>query len=352
MSDEGTSVYATRSMKKRASPSSEALKPPASKKYRSVLGEITNSPELASAPKKPKIESPKEKEEDLKTEIDVSAVDPVRCAYSPSMYKHLRKLEIEARNRPLYGYLEKVQNRITEHMREVLVDWLVEVAEEYKFVSDTLYLTVSYIDRYLSSHIISKNKLQLLGVACMFIASKYEEICPPRVEEFCYITDNTYKIEEVLEMERHVLKFLNFEIYTPTTKNFLRIFARAAQENSKSSDLRFEFLGGYLAELSLLDYCCVQFLPSVIAASAVFLSRFTVQPEVHPWSWDLQCYSGYRPSDLQNCILVLHDLQLNKRGSNSRAIRDKYMRAKFKCVATFSSHSEIPALYFEPSTKC
>lgn len=27
---------------------------------------------------------------------------------------------------------------------------------------------------------------------------KYEEISPPHVEEFCYITDNTYKKEEVM----------------------------------------------------------------------------------------------------------------------------------------------------------
>lgn len=80
-------------------------------------------------------------------------------------------IQIEVKNRPLCGYMEKVQNCISAHMREVLVDWLVEVAEEYKFVSDTLYLTVLHVDRYLSSYTISKNKLQLLGVACMFIAS-------------------------------------------------------------------------------------------------------------------------------------------------------------------------------------
>lgn len=78
---------------------------------------------------------------------------------------------MEVKNRPLCGYMDKVQNFISEHMREVLVDWLVEVAEEYKFVSDTLYLTVLHVDRYLSSFTISKNRLQLLGVACMFIAS-------------------------------------------------------------------------------------------------------------------------------------------------------------------------------------
>ncbi|PRQ17050.1 putative cyclin [Rosa chinensis] len=67
------------------------------------------------------------------------------------MYKHLHKLEVEGKNRPLCGYMEKVQNCISEHMLEVLVDWLVELVEEYKFVSNTLYLTISYIDRYLSN---------------------------------------------------------------------------------------------------------------------------------------------------------------------------------------------------------
>lgn len=47
--------------------------------------------------------------------------------------------------------------------------------------------------------------------------------------------------------------------------------------------LQFEFLSCYLAELSLLDYSCVRFLPSMTAASAIFLSRFTVLPEVCPW---------------------------------------------------------------------
>lgn len=31
----------------------------------------------------------------------------------------------------------------------------------------------------------------------MYIGRKYEEICPPQVEEFCYITDNTYFKDEV-----------------------------------------------------------------------------------------------------------------------------------------------------------
>lgn len=51
----------------------------------------------------------------------------------------------------------------------------------------------------------------------------------------------------------------------------------------QGENLQLEFLCNYLAELSLLDYGCVQFLPSEVAASVVFLSRFTISPKMHPW---------------------------------------------------------------------
>lgn len=78
---------------------------------------------------------------------------------------------MEAKSRPLVDYIEKIQKDITSNMRGVLVDWLVEVAEEYKLLSDTLYLAVSYIDRFLSLKTVNKQKLQLLGVTSMLIAS-------------------------------------------------------------------------------------------------------------------------------------------------------------------------------------
>ena len=56
-------------------------------------------------------------------------------------------------------------------MRGVLVDWMVEVAEEYKLGPDTLYLSISYLDRFLSMNILSRQRLQLLGVSSMLIAS-------------------------------------------------------------------------------------------------------------------------------------------------------------------------------------
>ncbi|PWA57947.1 cyclin-like protein [Artemisia annua] len=234
-------------------------------------------------------------------------------------------------------------------MREILVDWLVEVAEEYRLVSDTLFLTVSYIDRFLSYRCLSRNKLQLLGVCSMLIASKNEEISPPHAEDFCYITDNTYTKDEVVQMEGDLLKILDSEVSTPTSKTFLRIFIRAVQEDDmpQPSCSSLEFLSWFLVELSLLDYSCLRFLPSMVAASAIFIAKFTLEPEKHPWGMKMQRCSGYTTSELEDCVLTMHELQLNRRGSSSKAIREKYSQHKFKSVAALPCPSEIPVSYFE-----
>nr|GMD50696.1 putative cyclin-A3-1 [Ipomoea batatas] len=284
----------------------------------------------------------------VKDIIDSKSDDPQMCsAYVSDIYEYLRQMEAQEKRRPLSDYLEKVQKDISANMRGILVDWLVEVAEEYKLLSDTLYLTIDYIDRFLSKNPLSRQKLQLLGVSSMLIASKYEEISPPYVEDFCYITDNTYTKQEVVKMEEDVLNALKFELGNPTIKTFLRRFTQIAEEDYKSQILQLEFLGYYLAELSLLEYRCVKFLPSMVAAAVVFLSRFTLNPEVHPWNQALQDYTGYKPADFKECVSIIHDLQLSKRGGS---LREKYKQPKFKSISALLSPVHIPESYFEDPT--
>lgn len=77
-------------------------------------------------------------------------------------------------------------------MRAILIDWLVDVHLKFKLLPETLYITVSIIDRFLERIKVSKSRLQLVGVTALFIASKYEEIYPPELKDFVYITDRAY----------------------------------------------------------------------------------------------------------------------------------------------------------------
>ncbi|XP_039047586.1 cyclin-A2-3-like [Hibiscus syriacus] len=241
--------------------------------------------------------------------------------------------------------METIQHDITQSMRGILVDWLVEVSEEYKLVPDTLYLTVHLIDWFLSRNYIERQRLQLLGITCMLIASKYEEICAPRVEEFCFITDNTYTKEEVLKMETHVLKYFGFQIYAPTAKTFLRRFLRAAQASYKSPSMEMEYLANYLAELSLTEYDFLNLAPSMVAASAVFLARWTLDHSSHPWNSTIEHYTAYNASHIRNTVVALQDLQWNTKGCPLTAIRTKYKQPMFKSVATLNS-PKLPETLF------
>ncbi|RZB58380.1 Cyclin-A3-2 [Glycine soja] len=165
--------------------------------------------------------------------------------------------------RPLPDYVQNVQREVSADMRCVLV----EVAEEYEHVSVTLYLCVAYADRFLSLNAVSTKGLQLLGVAAMLIASKYEEIKAPAVGKFCYIMDYTYsKDEDILK----VCSFVDSMSICCIDFGRFSCFFLGLLFHSTSGDLKFEFLSCYFAELTLLDYNCVKFLPSLVAASAVF----------------------------------------------------------------------------------
>ncbi|KAL2893211.1 Cyclin-A1-1 [Bienertia sinuspersici] len=284
-------------------------------------------------------------EVDKVVNIDGNHIDPQFCTtIACDIYKHLR--ESETLKRPSADFMEKIQKDINASMRAILVDWLVEVAEEYRLVPDTLYLTINYIDRYLSGNAMNRQRLQLLGVACMMIAAKYEEICAPQVEEFCYITDNTYFKDEVLQMESSVLNFLKFEMTATTTKCFLRRFVRAAQVTSEAPSMQLDCLSNYIAELSLLEYNMVQYAPSLTAASAIFLAKYILNPSQNPWNTTLKHYTLYESSDLHNCVIALHQLCLSSHSSGLPAIREKYSQHKYKFVAKKYCPPSIPQEYF------
>ncbi|CAJ2640931.1 cyclin-a3-1-like protein [Trifolium pratense] len=346
----------TSASKKRANTAQQPPSVIVLKRQRVVLGEI---PDLSFPQFQPKQKLQVRRNPNLPS-IDSNLDKPVSRNNNPirsneqidepyvsDIVDYLCTMEMQKKRRPMVGYMENVQTDITSNMRGTLVDWLVEVADEYKLLPETLHLSVSYIDRFLSLNSVNRSKLQLLGVSSMLIASKYEEITPPEAVDFCKITDNTYDLAEVLKMEADILKSLNFEMGSPNVSTFLKRFVGIASENPKTSNLQFEYLCNYLADLSLLDYECIKFLPSVVAASVIFLARFINQPGVHPWTSLLCECSGYESADLEECVTMLHDLYLSRREASLKAVREKYKQQKFEYVANLPSPPEVPSNYFE-----
>eukprot|EP00741_Cyanophora_paradoxa_P002442 tig00000076_g2367.t1 len=245
--------------------------------------------------------------------------------YVGPIYEYLR--ETELKYRAGHGYMERSQRDINATMRGILIDWLVEVGEEYKLQPETLDLAVNYIDRFLALQTVNRGKLQLVGITCMLIAAKYEEIYAPQVDEFVYISDNTYNREEVLKMETLVLNTLSFELAAATAKAFLKRFAQAAR-----ADQTVEMLASYIAELTLQEYSFLKYLPSLVAASAISIAAQTFR--LPSWNGTLEHYSKYKESDLEACMTEMFRYWKLHTTQSLQAIREKYSHSKFLRVST------------------
>lgn len=235
-------------------------------------------------------------------------------------------------------YMKKQQD-INGNMRNILVDWLIEVAEEYRLHRETLMLAVNYIDRFLSKMSVNRKKLQLVGAASMFLAAKYEEIYPPEVAEFVYITDNTYTKEEVLKMEHLILKVLSFDVAAPTINLFCERFLK---DMGLTEDDAAYHLTTMLAELTMLDSdTYLKFLPSKVAASCLCLANHTLGTSP-AWPAHMVHLANYTMSELNDCVQALFITYSTSQNHPQQACFDKYKQTKLKEVSTITPPTVLP----------
>lgn len=185
-------------------------------------------------------------------------------------------------------------------MRAILLDWLNEVCGAYNFHRETYYLALDYLDRYLSTNVkICKNYLQLIGITCLFIAAKVEEIYPPKLSEFAYVTDGACSEEDILKQELVILSALKWQTCPITIIGWVGIYMQlnvsrktpktidqapakqaldTQQSNEEEADDGFvfpQFSGmeyaqtAQLVDLCTLDIGIANFSYSVIAAAAI-----------------------------------------------------------------------------------
>ncbi|XP_029635699.1 G1/S-specific cyclin-E isoform X1 [Octopus sinensis] len=164
-------------------------------------------------------------------------------------------------------------------MRAILLDWLIEVCEVYKLHRETYYLSLDFIDRYLSKEkCVIKHQLQLIGITSLFIAAKLEEIYPPKLSDFAYVTDGACSDAEILNQELVMLKVLSWDLSPMTVTAWLNVYLQLVNVDKIAED-GFDFPQyssnvyiqiARLIDLCMLDISCLRFTSSVIASSALY----------------------------------------------------------------------------------
>lgn len=269
---------------------------------------------------------PEERPESL---VQVSFADSID-EYVGDISKHL--FDTEEVSLPHPDYMD-AQPEISSNMRTILIDWLVEVHMKHHLCLETLHLTANIIDRYLAKAAVTRKRLQLVGVVAMFIASKFEEINPPELDFWVYITASAYTQEDVVNMECDVLTVLNFRIMVPTAAHFLALL-----KNVNRCDSAHSSLAEYIIELGLLDCRMLRYAPSHVVAAALLLSNELLGHEPI-WAPTMVLLSHRTQPALRDCAEVLRELLDLDRAcleGRPRAVFTKFSAVQRHRVATMA----------------
>ncbi|KAI0009095.1 G2/mitotic-specific cyclin-B [Xylariaceae sp. FL0662B] len=244
--------------------------------------------------------------------------DPLMVAeYANDIFEYLRDLECNSIPNPQYM---SHQDDLEWKTRGILVDWLIEVHTRFHLLPETLFLAINIIDRFLSMKVVQLDRVQLVGITAMFIASKYEEVLSPHVSNFKHVADNGFSEAEILSAERFILGTLNYDLSYPNPMNFLRRISKADNYNIHSRTI-----GKYLLEISILDHRFMAYRPSHVAAAAMYLARLIL--DLGEWNETIAYYAGYTEEEIEPVFRLMVDYLA--RPIAHEAFYKKYASKKF-----------------------
>ena len=196
---------------------------------------------------------------------------------------------------------------------------------------------------------IGRSKLQLVGVASMFLAAKIEEMYAPACADFVYITDNAYTEAEIKATELKIVRALEFKLSQPVSLNFLRRFSKAGDVDVLQHNLAKYFLEvtliSFTATVSqllplqscLLEYSFVPVAGSKLAASSLCLSLLVTDPSTSVatvWSPTLAFYSGYTMDEILPFVKKIANIVVKSaKAPKLQAVKTKYKSGKFMRVS-------------------
>lgn len=244
-------------------------------------------------------------------------------------------LRNEAHAGTWYGYMN-TQKNLQPRFRGMVVDWLVDVALRYTLAQETLYLAIALLDAALTAssssptQLLLRDRFQLLGVTCMFVASKLEDVKPLTLYAAFTVCAKTYLYSDFLYMETWIVRTLNWALHIPTTWQFLNYFALCDASTTSNIGLFAQFI----TEVALVEYAGLQLSPSRLACAALCIARHhgRVQPVLSPRvATMLNCTLV----DVRPCALLLCDVLTNRDTANN-AVCKKYKRDIVVVPSTFA----------------
>lgn len=203
--------------------------------------------------------------------------------------------------------------------RHLFVDWMSDTGETHNFQFITVHMGVRYFDRLLGQINVEKNKLQLIGLCCLWVAAKFQEreFSLPDLRQLLDTLNPSVNRALYFDMELQILKYLQWDLAVVTPYHFLVhylqegvVYAGDLVKGVPATSNTCETVKrtvDFLAELCMMHYEFERYLPSVLSATIIALARFIL--DVRPmWPKPLVRLTRYESSDIEECFLHLKDV--------------------------------------------
>jgi len=192
-----------------------------------------------------------------------------------------------------YNYLTSSNTEVDDSCRKAMINWVYNMQRALKLSSETSYIAVSFLDRYLScgrgkssEALEDKYTFQLATIASFYIAVKLYTEVELNVVTLARLCKGYYSKSAILDMEEDINEALNFpsikdfRMEQPTAMRFVHQFVRLLPDHvdEESLLLSCEKKIEYVTTDIYFSVC----LPSVVGASCLtysLLQHVELSPE-------------------------------------------------------------------------
>jgi cyclin B len=251
--------------------------------------------------------------------------------YGDDIFRYLMKNEklnvCDYSNKDLYKLQDK--KYYNEKNRSILLHWLVKNNNKWKLKDDTIFMAMNIMDRYISKYESKNSEFQLIAIASYFIASKYEDIYPPYLDELSQICNYVYSNDDIIRKEYEILVGLNFDILYNSSYKYLTFLHSVSDKDN----LKLLYLAQFILEISLDNIDILEYSQSKRALAALLIAKKILQIKK---SWNnLRLFYNYDESEIKNVqkkMIVLLNKVIKSKTKN--AIYEKFESSKYKSVSS------------------
>ena len=200
---------------------------------------------------------------------------------------------------------------------------------KWKLKDDTIYMAMNIMDRYISQYKSKNLEFQLIAISSYLIASKYEDIYPPYIDELSQICNYIYSNDDIIKKEYEILSGLNFDVLYNSSYKFLT-FLHSVVDNQ---NMKLLYLAQFILEISLDNLDILQYSQSERALAALLVSKKILGIKI-TWN-NLRMYYDYDENKIKTVQKKMIPL-LNKvmKSKNKNAIFEKFESSKYKSVSS------------------